>query len=134
MLQLGLAHQTGPLTVKEMARRECISARYLEKLILSLKTAGLVTSARGPHGGYVLARSPSEIKLSEIVEALQGALSLVECVDHPEVCPRQELCVTYGIWKEMKDAMVGILESLTLQDLVERRRKKEESKGVTKGL
>jgi len=134
MLQLGLADQAGPVTVKEMARRECVSARYLEKLIAALKGAGLVLSARGPHGGYVLARTPSEIKLSEVLEALQGPLSLVECVDHPEVCPRQELCVTYDIWKEMKDAMVGILESITLQDMVERRRKKEESKGVTKGL
>jgi len=134
MLQLGLAHQTGAVTVKEMAAQECISARYLEKLIAALKGAGLVLSARGPHGGYVLARTPSEIKLSEIVEALQGPLSLVECVDHPEVCPRREICVTHDVWKEMRDAMVGVLNSQTLQDLIERRRKKEESKGVTKAV
>ena len=134
MLQLGLAHQTGPLTVREMAAQECVSARYLEKLIAALKGAGLVLSFRGPHGGYVLARTPSEIKLSEVVEALQGPLSLVKCVDHPEVCPRREICVTYDIWKEMKDAMVGVLNSQTLQDLIERRRQKEESGGLRKGV
>jgi len=87
MLRVGLCHQRGAVTVKEMAVKECISARYLEKLIAALKGAGLVLGARGPHGGYVSARPPRLIRLSEIVQALQGPLSVVDCVDHPDICP-----------------------------------------------
>jgi Rrf2 family protein len=71
-----------------------------------------------------LAKKPEDIKLSEITRLLEGSLAPVECVDHPEVCGRSEQCVTREIWGKLKDAMDGVLESTTLQDLVERQKQK----------
>ena len=91
----------------------------------SLITAGVVRSIRGPKGGVSLAKSPKQILLSEIIQLLEGSTALVECVDNPKLCPRSELCITRDIWDELKKAMNGILESTTLQNLVERQEGKK---------
>jgi Rrf2 family protein len=98
--------------------------RYLEQLIAPLTAAGLVRSMRGARGGIWLARPPEEIRLSEVIQLLEGSLAPAECVDDPEVCDRSATCVTRDVWGELKDAMEAVLESITLQDLVERHRAK----------
>ena len=80
---------------------------------------GLVRSLRGPKGGYILAKPPGEIKLSDIFRTLEGPLIAVECLSHPEFCPRCADCVTRKIWSKIQNTMVDLLESLTLQDLVD---------------
>ena len=87
-------------------------------------------STRGDRGGVLLAKSPKEIKLSEVIQLLEGSIALVECVNNPGACSRSELCVTRDIWGELKKAMDGVLESTTLQDLVERQKSKAQSKPV----
>ncbi len=82
-------------------------------------------STRGPKGGVWLAKNPEEIKLSEIIQLLEGSLTLVECINNPEACDRSSFCVTRDVWSEMKKAMDDILESTTLQNLVERQKEKE---------
>jgi Rrf2 family protein len=84
----------------------------------------MVLSTRGPRGGVSLAKPPEEIRLSEVIQLLEGSIAPVECINNPGVCSRSELCVTRDIWGEMKKAMNGVLESTTLQDLVERQRRK----------
>ena len=128
MLDLSLHHGEGPTLLKDIAERQQISARYLEHLILSLKAAGLVRSARGARGGFSLAKPPSQIRLIEVMQVSEGSIAPVECVSDPEVCSRASFCVTRDIWSEMNKAMNGILESTTLQDLVERQREKEQPK------
>ena len=130
MLDLALHFGEGPILIKDISKRQQISERYLEQLFIPLRAAGLVRSIRGVHGGFSLTKPPAEIRLSEIIQVTEGSTALVECVNNPGICTRSELCVTRGIWGEMKKAMNGVLESTTLQDLVERHRKKEQPKGA----
>ncbi|MCL0061092.1 Rrf2 family transcriptional regulator [Dehalococcoidia bacterium] len=129
MLDLAIHSGEGPVLVRNIAKRQAISARYLQQLLLPLKAAGLVRATRGAHGGFSLARSPSEIKLSEIIQIMEGSTAPLECVDDAGVCSRADSCITREIWGEMKKAMDGVLESTTLQDLVERQKRKQQSEG-----
>src|SRR4030067_739218 len=88
MLALGVKSNQGPIFLKDIARSEEISEKYLSQIIIPLKAKGLVSTFRGAHGGYILARRASEIRLREIVEPLEGDLCLVDCVTLPEVCDR----------------------------------------------
>jgi len=124
LLDLAL-HGGGPVPLKDIAHRQQISLSYVERLITPLIAGGMVRSARGARGGVSLARHPEEVKLSEIIQLLEGSIALVECVNNPEVCSRSELCVTRDVWGELKKAMDEVLESTTLQDLVERQKRKE---------
>lgn len=124
MLDLALNSGEGPILLRDIARRQEVSEKYLEHSITALRKAGLVRSIRGARGGYVLAKLPSQIRLSEIMEVLEGSMAPVECVDDPQVCQRAQLCVTRDIWAKMKEAIDNILESITLQDMVERHSKK----------
>lgn len=130
MLDLALHYGEGPVLLKDIAKRQQISGRYLEHLIVSLKVAGLVNSMRGARGGFTLAKPPSQIRLSEIIQIVEGSIAPVQCVDDPKVCSLSDLCVTRDVWAEMKKAMSGVLESITLQDLVQRQREKEKPEAV----
>jgi len=130
MLDLALNSSKGPVLLREIAKRQEVSEKYLEHSITTLRKAGLVRSIRGARGGYVLAKLPSQIRLSEIMEVLEGSMAPVECVDDPQVCQRAQLCVTRDIWAEMKEAIDNILESITLQDMVERQNRKKNSKAI----
>ena len=125
MLELASHYGEGPIELKEIANKENISLKYLEQVIIPLRTAGLIKSVRGSKGGYALARPPSEICLNEMVEILEGPLSLIECLHDPKVCQRVATCVTREIWKKVSDAINGIFRSITLEDLVNRKREKE---------
>jgi Rrf2 family cysteine metabolism transcriptional repressor len=124
---LDLAQHQGnePVQLKDIASRQNISLHYLEHIITPLVGAGIVRSTRGAHGGLQLVRQPQEIKLSEVVQLLEGDTIPVECVSNPESCARSDLCVTREVWGEMKKAMDVTLNSITLQDLMERQKQKE---------
>jgi len=124
LLELALHQGEGPVLLKDISQRQQISLQYLEHLITPLIAAGIVLSTRGPRGGVSLAKPPEEIRLSEVIQLLEGSIAPVECINNPGVCSRSELCATRDIWGEMKKAMNGVLESTTLQDLVERQRRK----------
>jgi Rrf2 family protein len=126
ILELAINYGNGPIPLKNVSKRLDISQKYLEQLVASLKMAGLVKSARGAHGGYTLARHPSEIRLDEIIRTLEGSIAPSECVNDSEVCSRSKFCVTRSVWAKMKEAMNGVLESITLQDLVEQQQAQEQ--------
>lgn len=124
-------HQGDKLVqLKDIARRQNISLHYLEHIIAPLVGAGIVRSTRGARGGLQLTRRPGEIKLSEVVRLLEGAVTPVDCVIDPESCSRSGFCVTREVWGEMKKAIDNTLQSISLQDLVEREKGKEDSAGV----
>jgi Rrf2 family protein len=127
MLDLAQHYYEGLVFLKDIARRQEVSERYLEHLFLTLKAAGLVNSVRGARGGFQLTHPPSEVKLIDIVRACEGRLSIVECVADPKSCRRSARCATRDMWMELQMAMNGVLESLTLQDLVERQHRKEQT-------
>ncbi|OGO08218.1 MAG: hypothetical protein A2Y61_01055 [Chloroflexi bacterium RBG_13_60_13] len=124
LLDVALHNETGPVLLKDIARRQDVSAQYLEHLISPLIKAGILRSRRGSRGGISLGRTPEEINLSQVVEILEGSVAPVECVDNPEVCSRSGSCVTRDIWVEIKAATVGILGSTTIEDLVTRHKQK----------
>lgn len=130
LLDLALHQGEQPVILKDIARRQQVSLRYLEHIIGSLIAAGIIRSARGARGGVSLARPPEEIRLSEVVQVLEGSITPAEYVDNPGVCDRSELCITRDIWGELKKAMNGLLESITLQDLLERQKSKERPRRV----
>ncbi len=126
MLDVALHCAEGPVHLKDIARRQEVSKKYLEHLVARLETAGLLRSIRGAGGGMSLARPPSEIRLSEILETLEGPTAVVECVDNPERCPRSNRCATRDVWTEMEQLLGGFLESKTLEDLCRQQREKEQ--------
>lgn len=128
LLDLALHWGEGPVQLKDIAQRQNIPLQYLEHLITPLIAAGVVRSTRGARGGVSLARPPQEIRLSEVIQLLEGSIAPVECLNNPERCPRSDLCVPRDIWSELKKAIDGVLESTTLQDLVERQKRKEPPK------
>jgi Rrf2 family cysteine metabolism transcriptional repressor len=124
LLDLALHQDEGLVLLKDIARRQELSLPYLEHLIAPLIAAGVVKSKRGARGGVSLLKPPSEIKLSEVVRLLEGSITPVDCVNNPALCHRSNFCVTRDIWVEMKEAMNQVLDSTTLQDLVERQKRK----------
>ncbi len=125
LLDLALQQTDAPVQLKEIAQRQDLSPSYLEHLFIPLITAGIVKSARGSRGGVTLARSPGDIKLKEIVEALEGPISLVDCLDGSGECARSGRCATQDVWEALTGAIADILDRTTLEDLVERQRRKE---------
>ena len=124
MLDLAINQGESPILLKDIAQRQQISLSYLEHLVTPLIAGGLIRSTRGAKGGVSLTKPPGEINLSQVIQLLEGSFAPAECADNPNLCPRSELCVTRDVWTELKNAMTGILESTTLQDLVERQKEK----------
>lgn len=127
MLNLARHHsdKSEAIILKDIADEEGISIRYLEQIIIPLKIGKLVKSIRGAGGGYTLARRPSEIKICEILHALEGSCSLVECVEDPMFCDRIKTCATHEIWKGATMLLKDYFERITLQDVLAISAKKE---------
>jgi Rrf2 family protein len=125
ILELASRFGEGPIELKEIARSQEISIKYLEQVIIPLRTAGIVKSARGSKGGYSLAKPPSEICLFDVVETLEGPLYLVDCIKDSKLCRRSSSCVTRDIWSEVSEALHRVLKSITLDEMVRRKIEKE---------
>jgi Rrf2 family protein len=124
LLDLASHQNEGPIQLKDIARRQQFSLQYLEHIITPLITSGMVRSVRGARGGVWLARSPIEIKLSEVIGIVEGSTAPVDCVTSPEACSRSEFCATREVWTELKEAIDRVLTSKTLQDLVDMQKRK----------
>ncbi len=121
------AKESEAIILKNISADEAISIRYLEQIIIPLKINKLVKSTRGAGGGYTLARHPSDIKLSEVLHALEGTCCLVECLEDEDYCDREASCATKDVWKGATALLKDYFDSISLQDLVvmaEKKRKK----------
>ncbi len=123
MLDLAL-HNTGEfIKVKDIAKRQEISEKYLEQIISLLNKAGFVNSVRGANGGYRIAEDPGSITVGDILRLTEGSLSPVACVDEdPALCGRAESCETQEIWKKLSDAINNVVDGISIADLVDRHR------------
>ena len=128
MLELASNYQLQRTPAGQISSNQGISLKYLESLLATLKSAGLITSEKGWNGGYSLARSPWEITLYDILHPLEDSLSIVECTTNTEECERLEVCVTREVWVQLREATDGILKSISLNDLLERRKVLERSR------
>jgi Rrf2 family iron-sulfur cluster assembly transcriptional regulator len=123
-----IAYNSGmlPAQIQDITRRQEISPRYLEQIFQSFKKAGILKSKRGPKGGYYLARSPEEITVKEILQAAEGDIALVECVNgkvtkrQKGICQFDGGCVTQTVWLEAGEKLNDFFASMTLKTLCER--------------
>ncbi len=125
MVQLGRRYGDGPASLSEIAADEDLPRAYLEQLVTSLREAGLVSATRGAHGGYQLTAPPTEIRMGEVLRALEGPIAPMFCAsDDPDhaACARSARCTVNLLWVKVRDAITGTLDSLTLADLVPVRR------------
>ncbi|MCJ7473102.1 MAG: Rrf2 family transcriptional regulator, partial [Actinobacteria bacterium] len=98
--------------------------KYLGQLIIPLKIAGLIKATRGSHGGYFLSRSPEKIKLSEVINAVEGPIAFSECVDSPDICYRSKSCAAREVWEKATRQFNKTLGSITLADMLKRQEAK----------
>ncbi len=120
MLDIAKYGVNGPVRVKESAKRQDISVKYLEQIIAVLTKAGYVRSTRGPQGGYRLAKAPEEYTVGMILKLTEGSLAPVEClVTSENSCDRAQSCVTLRLWKELNEAIESVVEKYTVADLME---------------
>jgi len=127
MVALAIQYGKGPVFLKDIAKSEDISEKYLSLIIIPLRSVGLVNSIRGAHGGYNLSREPSQITLKEIVDVLEGNCSLVDCVKHPSSCSRVPICVSHEIWAIIGEKISETLSAITLETLVTMNQEKAEN-------
>ncbi|NLY39916.1 MAG: Rrf2 family transcriptional regulator [Firmicutes bacterium] len=122
MAVLAFHYQNGPLPLREIARQEEISFQFLEQIFSDLRRAGLLESVRGVRGGYLLARPPAEIKVGDIVRAVEGPITPVDCLaDSPssECRHRKEGCLTRQVWERLRDRINEVLDEVSLADLTD---------------
>ncbi len=130
MLELARHFGEDPVLTSTVAKEQRLSRKYLHALLTLLRSAGLVRSTRGISGGFVLTRPPAEIRLSEILLALEGPLSLVDCVADKRACGEANRCAARLVWQELSGAIEEALSARTLEDMVALDR--EECSGVVK--
>lgn len=120
MLDLATNNTGEPVRLKDVAKRQEISEKYLEQIISILNKAGYVKSVRGPAGGYTLRWEPDQYTVGMILRLTEGSLAPVECVESGKAdCGRADQCVTVMVWKKLNDAINGVVDNITLDDLLE---------------
>ncbi|MCD6326380.1 Rrf2 family transcriptional regulator [bacterium] len=113
-----IASKNGVVTSSEVvADNEGLSKKYLDRILMQLREAGLLRSVRGQGGGYVLGRPADRIRVDEIITALEGSLCLVECVDDPSLCKKARDCPTRKVWSHIASAVKESLRGISLLDL-----------------
>jgi Rrf2 family protein len=118
---------TNPVFLKDIAKREDISEKYLSLIVIPLRKAGLIQSTRGAHGGYSLTRVPEKITALEIFDVLEGENCLVDCVQNPGKCSRSSICPTRDVWSMLGEKIRETLAAVTLAELVKVRREKAQN-------
>ncbi|TIH15643.1 RrF2 family transcriptional regulator [Marinifilum sp. JC120] len=118
ILDIAMHCTSGPVRISDIASRQGLSTKYLEKLIRELKKAGFISSKRGPGGGHSLAMPPENITVGAVVRSLEGDAGLVECLDNDELCGRIDNCPTREVWVKASKAMYAALDEISIADLL----------------
>ncbi len=120
MFVLACNYGQGPISLTYISKQEDLSVNYLEQLVLPLRHNGLVSSKRGAKGGYILAKEPKDITIGAILKTLEGPILAAECLAETEAdCDYVEYCVTHKIWEKITLAVDEVIESMTLQDMLD---------------
>lgn len=109
-----------PRTIREIAEEQGIGEKFISRIVVSLREAGMIHSSRGPDGGFRLAKAPCDITLLAIIEALQGEISLVDCISANETCSRSATCVTRTVWSDVNLLIRSTLRTVTLEQILMR--------------
>lgn len=127
MLDLAVHYGQGYCLLKDIARRQELSEKYLNQILIPLRSSGLVRSERGAKGGYTLVGSPDKTTVLDVVQALDGRMELTDCLERPGSCKRQHGCATRLVWKKLGQGMREIMQAITLEELVRMQKTAEES-------
>jgi Rrf2 family transcriptional regulator, iron-sulfur cluster assembly transcription factor len=130
MIDLGLRQHHGPVTLASISQRQDISLSYLEQLFGKLRRHELVSSTRGPGGGYTMGRPMSEISVADVIYAVDEPLDATQC-GGKENCDNDQRCMTHDLWANLNRVMVDYLDSVSLQQLVDEQRDRLARKGVS---
>ncbi len=120
LVDLALYEEGKAIPLRKISERENISEQYLEQLFASLRKAGIVSSVRGAHGGYLLNEDPDEITAGDVIRVLEGPIQPVSCVTDDFECEQEKECVTHDLWLLLSDQIGEVLDSYTLSDLVQK--------------
>ena len=118
-IELAKHYNKGPLQLRIIAERQEISVKYLEQLMVVLRSAGLVRSIRGAKGGYVLASPPHQVKMNDVFHCLEGEVMTLECIENAGACNRAADCAARGLWAKVEQTVDEVLGCVTLQDLAD---------------
>jgi Rrf2 family protein len=119
MFELAKNYDKGPLTIKEIAERQDVSISYLEQLLNKLRKSELITSQKGPGGGYVINRQPKDISVGMILNSLEGPVAITQCLDpSAKGCKRVDGCVARMLWKSLGEKIEDFLDTINLNDLL----------------
>lgn len=121
MLDLSIYQGNGYVKLKEIAKRQEISEKYLEQIVSYLQKAGKVLSTRGSNGGYRLAKQPGMYTVGEVIKCLEGDIAVTDCM-RGDVCEKRNDCLCYPLWFKLDKVMGDVLENTTLQDLIDWRK------------
>ena len=119
-----------PRMLKDIAQSQQISEKYISRLVIDLRRAKLIRSVRGVNGGFHLAKLPEQITLLEILETMEGPISVVDCVRSPEKCKRENLCPTRNVWTELNNGIRELTKKITLDDILNSYRQHDADKGI----
>lgn len=109
-----------PRTIKEIADAQDISEKFISRIVVTLRQKGMIRSARGKLGGFRLAKAPADITLLSVIEALQGPISLVDCVTDAQACGRARACAARSVWTDVNTAVRTALQGITLENVLAR--------------
>jgi Rrf2 family cysteine metabolism transcriptional repressor len=130
MIDIALYKESGSTLLKDISSRQGISLKYLDHILSSLRKAGLIKNVRGKGGGYSLTRPAAQITLCDIIEAVEGSLAPVECVDNPEYCKKTATCSAHDVWVKVRESIEDVLRNTSLQSLTESHEKKAGTPGT----
>lgn len=120
MFQLALHYGEGPISLNQIADKQSLSESYLEQLFSVLRKENLINSVRGAQGGYMLSRTPDKITVGAVLRSLEGNMAISDCVlDENSDCSREDSCVTKLVWIKIKDSIDEVIDSITLQDMID---------------
>ena len=130
LIDLATHDPSKPRLLRDIADSQQISEKYISRLVLDLRRAKLIRSVRGVNGGFHLVKSPEEITLLEILETMEGPISVVDCVHSPTKCRRHELCPTRDIWVKLNDGIRELTRNITLDDILNAYRQHNADLGI----
>ena len=131
MFELALTQKNGPVPLRQIAQRQNISEQYLEQIFSTIKKSGLIKSVRGAQGGYLLSKEPKDITVGDILIVLEGPVSISDCVVDEDICENSGICVTKIVWERLKKGIEDVINSITLQNMIDDYNKNKNINDIT---
>ena len=118
LMDLALHQSDKPRLIRDIAKSQQISEKYISRLVISLRKSGMIRSVRGVNGGFHIAKKPEDITLLDVIEVMEGPLSIVDCVSTPKRCKLSENCAPREVWCKLNDDIRGLMRGTTLADIL----------------